>query len=93
MSDHLSRIKNKTRLPSPDDGLCETCKKVEYKYYKKEKHVCKNCWDRDQYPNLSHMTDEELNQYRLENLKKVDDAKSSIVNANALKDRTVGFHI
>jgi hypothetical protein len=93
MTDHLSRVKSKVRQPPPEDGKCEICRKADHKYIKANVYFCLNCWDRDQYPALCHMTNEELEKYRADNLKKMDDAKVSLVNAKALQDKPVGFHV
>jgi hypothetical protein len=79
-------IKVKERPPQPETGTCEDCNKNNFRYIKKNRYLCRYCWDRDEYPQLITKTDEELDLLRQENLAK-DNKKYEIINTSNL-----GFH-
>lgn len=86
MTDQLSHIKRPTLRPLPEDGLCEVCKKNELKYRKHQLYMCLHCWERDEYPQVANFTDEQLREWRAENVRKALEAPKprGIVNAAAL---------
>lgn len=80
---------NKVRPPLPADGLCVDCKKNTHRYIKKNRYLCRYCWDRDAAPHLTHLTDEELDEYAAELKRSVEQAKvkAQLINASS----AVGF--
>ena len=86
MTDPLSRVQLKVRPPIPDDNLCENCKKNIQQYIKKNRYLCRYCWDRDEYSYLANLTDQELDTLKTENLKKIyeDNKSTNIVNTKSL---------
>jgi len=77
------------RPPLPEDGLCMDCKKNTHKYVKKNRYLCRYCWDRDAAPHLAHLTDEELDEHAAELKREVEQKKikAQLINTNS----AVGF--
>lgn len=72
------------------DGFCEVCNINEYRYKKQSKLVCKWCHDRLESPHLAEKSDQELDEMRNDNLKKLMDAtRNSIVNVTNISG--IGF--
>jgi hypothetical protein len=74
-----------TRPAPPADGLCVDCKKNSHKYIKKNRYMCRYCWDRDAAPHLAHLTDEQLDEHSLELRRSVENAKikAQLINTNS----------
>jgi hypothetical protein len=51
--------------------MCETCDTVMSRYIHNNKHWCRECLDKEQYPQLAHLTQEEREQVRADTLKNV----------------------
>jgi hypothetical protein len=77
------------RPPLPEDGLCVDCKKNLHKYVKKNRYLCRYCWDRDEVPSLAHLTDEQLDEHSAELQRSIEKAKvkAQLINTNSV----VGF--
>lgn len=75
------------RPAPPQNGLCVDCEKNAHKYIKKNRYLCRYCWDRDATPHLAHLSDVELDEYAAELKRSTERAKAQLINASSV----VGF--
>lgn len=81
--DILNRINNvdtPPRPPIPLDNLCQDCNRNEQRYIKKNRYLCKYCWDRDEDLRWACLTDAELDTLREANRVSASKTTRSIVN-------------
>ena len=92
-SGHLMTTEEQLRItPSQvaTDVFCDVCKVNEFRYKKHDKFVCKWCHDRLESPHLADKSDQELDEMRIDNLKRVTDtARNSVINMNNISG--IGF--
>jgi hypothetical protein len=70
-----------------DDHKCNKCEE-QAKYIKRNLHWCLMCWNRDEYPHMIHLSDEQIDALRTENIK--SSKGRGIFNVENMKSK-VGF--
>ena len=87
----MSRIGSRDPSMHGSHHKCNVCLTEFGKYIWKNTHWCRVCLDNAQYPQLIHLTQAEREERRL-NFAKNDEKKSSIVNAENIKELgSIGF--